>query len=89
MRGGVIVFASPEFNLVTSIFKRQEPVGVQAFVAQPAIEALDIGVLVGLAGLDQAERNTVAMRPCVDMDCPPRDRNWAFNDTIWSGVCHI
>jgi hypothetical protein len=31
----------------------QEPVFIQAFVAQPPVERLDVGILVWLARLDQ------------------------------------
>lgn len=36
---------------------------VQALVPEPAIERLDVGVLVRLAGLDQPQRDACAMRP--------------------------
>jgi hypothetical protein len=35
---------------------------VQAFIAQPPVEGFDVGVLVGLARLDQAQRNTLPVR---------------------------
>ena len=36
---------------------------VEAFVAQPTVERFDVGVLVGLAGLDQSKRDVVAVGP--------------------------
>jgi hypothetical protein len=36
---------------------------IQALVAEPSVETLDIGVLVRLAGLNQFQRRTGAERP--------------------------
>ena len=41
----------------------REPVLVQAFVAKPAIEGLDVGVLIRLAGFDQPQRKPAGVRP--------------------------
>ena len=41
----------------------QEPVLVEAFIAQPAVERFDVGVLVRLARFDQAQRYLVRMCP--------------------------
>lgn len=36
---------------------------VQALIAQPPVEGLDVGFLVGLARLDEAQRHPVLVRP--------------------------
>ena len=40
-----------------------KPVLVEAFVTEAPVEGFDIGVLVGLAGFDQAQSNAIAVRP--------------------------
>ena len=50
----LVVVPPPRLDLAPRVGQRQEPVRVQALVAQAAVEALDVGVLVGLARLDQA-----------------------------------
>ena len=41
----------------------EEPMFVQAFVAEAAVERLDVGVLIRLAWLDQPQLHVVAVRP--------------------------
>ena len=41
----------------------QEPMLVQAFIAQTPIEGLEIGVVVGLTGLDESRRHLVGVCP--------------------------
>ena len=41
----------------------REPVLVQALIAEPAIERLDVAVLRRLAGLDQPQRDAARVRP--------------------------
>ena len=43
-----------------------EPVLVQALVAELAVEALDVGVLRRLAGLDQAQLDAALVGPLVE-----------------------
>src|SRR5262249_10812011 len=46
--------------------KAQKPVLVEALVAELAVEALDVGVLVGLAWLDELELHAVAVSPLIE-----------------------
>ena len=41
----------------------QEPVLIQAFIAQASVERLDIGILVRLAGFDQTQDHAMLMCP--------------------------
>ena len=43
-----IVESSPRFHLLLSIIQGQEPVFIQALLAEPPIEGLDEGVVLGL-----------------------------------------
>ena len=52
MGSGQVVVLSPSFQLLSRIFEGENQMYVQAFVAQPAVEALDVAVLPGTAGLD-------------------------------------
>lgn len=63
LRSLLVVFPSPGLDLGAGVQQRREPVLVEAFVAQAAVEALDVGVLVRLAWLDQAQLNTALVRP--------------------------
>ena len=49
----LVVFPPPGFDDRPGVRNAREPVFVQTLVAQAAIEALDVGVLVWLAGLDR------------------------------------
>lgn len=59
----MVVIVSPRIDDATRVAEAGEPVLRQAFMAQPAVEALDVGVLHGLAGLDEAQFQTPACRP--------------------------
>ena len=39
---------------------------VEALIAESTIEAFDIGILRGLAWLDECELHTASMRPCIE-----------------------
>jgi hypothetical protein len=47
-----VIFLTPAFESTPNIVECSEPAGIQAFVSQPAVEALDIAVLHRAAGLD-------------------------------------
>jgi hypothetical protein len=49
VRPDLVVVASPSSNLLTRLRERFEPLLVQTFVAELAVEALDVGVLRRLA----------------------------------------
>lgn len=50
-----VVVLPPSFDLPPSIAETGQPVRVQTFVAQPAVEAFDVGILRGLAWLDELQ----------------------------------
>lgn len=58
-----VVLTAPCLDHSAGVQQAGEPVLVEALVAQPAVEAPDIGVLVGLAWLDQTQRDTKGMGP--------------------------
>jgi hypothetical protein len=66
VRASLVVVCPPFFDDLASVSEGEEPVFVQALVAQPAVEALDVGVLDGLAGIDEAQANTVLIGPLVE-----------------------
>jgi hypothetical protein len=57
-----VVVDPPRLDLAPRVFDRQELVGVQALVAQLAVERLDESVFRRLSGSDEVER---------DADVPP------------------
>lgn len=50
----LVVFQAPGFDDGPGVQQVGEPVFVETLVPQPPVEGLDIGVLVGLPGLDQS-----------------------------------
>ncbi len=60
-----IVVYPPSFNELPSVSEGEEPVLVQALVSEPAVEALDEGVLDRLAGLDEAQSDAPFIGPLV------------------------
>ena len=59
----LIVVLPPGLHDLARIGQAQEPVLVEAFVAQPAVEALAVGVLDRLARVDEVQRDRVLVRP--------------------------
>jgi len=53
----------PSLDLAPSIFQGQEPIHVQALVAQPTVEAFDVRVLHWFARLDEFETYTAFVAP--------------------------
>ena len=51
----LIVVLPPRLHDLAGIAEAEEPVLVEAFVAQPAVEALAVGVLDRLAGVDEVQ----------------------------------
>lgn len=66
MRPGVVVVDPPGFDGLASIGQADEPALVQAFVAEPPVEAFDVGVLHGLARLNEGERDAAGVCPLVE-----------------------
>ena len=61
-----IVLDAPRFDLVPRIVERNENVFIQAFVAQPCIEALDVRVLNRLARFDELQLYAMLIGPLVE-----------------------
>lgn len=53
MRARAVVVMAPVADLFAGVPQRPEPVQVQAFIPELAVEALDEGILDRLAGLDE------------------------------------
>ncbi|MDB5770092.1 MAG: hypothetical protein JWM42_466 [Burkholderia sp.] len=53
MRPLVVVFLAPFFNYLPGMAHRDEPMLVQALIPEFAVEALDVRILLWLAGLDK------------------------------------
>src|SRR5690606_36897387 len=58
-----VVFAHPGTDDRAGVIETDKPVLIETLVAQSAVEGFDVGVLVGLARLNQAQRDTVTVRP--------------------------
>ncbi len=61
---------APIFHFSAGIFKRHEPVGVQALRPELAVQALDESIIRGLAGPGEVERYPTLVGPLVAI---PRD----------------
>ena len=82
-----IVLDAPCFDLAARIVERNENVLVEAFLAQPLIEALDVRVLDRLARFDELQPHAMIIGPLVEHPAAqfgtssgrPRDNNllWA------------
>src|SRR5437764_6907085 len=59
VRTALIVMPPPRLDLALRVRQRQEPVRVEAFVAQTAVERLYKGVVGRLAGPAEVERDAV------------------------------
>ena len=59
----LVVFDHPPPCGFADVFQAREQVLVEDFLAEGPVEALDVGVLVGLAGLDVLEGHALAFRP--------------------------
>jgi hypothetical protein len=64
MQTHLVLVTAPLGNLGARLVQRLEPVLVQALVAEPEVEALDVAVLHGPAWHDQDVPDAVALRPC-------------------------
>ena len=56
VRALLVVVLTPVFDQGAGFRQHREPVLIEAFVANLAVEALDVGVLHRLAGLDELQR---------------------------------
>ena len=58
-----IVESSPRFHLLLSIIQGQEPVFIQALLAEPPIEGLDEGVVLGLQPAREVQGQRCSAEP--------------------------
>ena len=58
-----VVLFQPRFSLLTNFFKALKHEHVEHRFAVAAIEPLDEGILIGLAGLDVADRDAAGSTP--------------------------
>ena len=61
-----IVFDSPLFDFAARIVERDEDVFVETLLPQPAVEALDEGVLNRLARLDELQLHAAFVGPLIE-----------------------
>lgn len=66
MRPDVVVVVSPEGQLSAGISQAVEDFLVEAFVAQTAVERLDVSVLLRFAGVDIVPFDAVLVGPLQD-----------------------
>ena len=65
VRSDLVVVPSPGGDERFGMLDGCEPMLVEALVAELAVEAFDVGVLGGLAGMDQDELHVVYMRTLI------------------------
>ena len=68
VRSDPVVFRTPVFDERMGVVEAEEVVLVQALVAEAAVEALDVGVLHRLAGIDPGQVEASRPCPCVARD---------------------
>ena len=66
MRPDVVVVVSPHGQLAAGINQAVEDLFVEAFVAQTAVERLDVAVLLRFARVDVVPLDLVVVRPFED-----------------------
>ena len=59
----LVVVEHPPVRCLANVVQACEQVLVQDLLAEGPVEAFDVGVLVGLAGLDVADGDTVGLGP--------------------------
>ncbi len=77
VRSILVVVSTPSLQLFASILQRQEPVGVQAFAAQLAVERFDERIVCGLAWAGEVQDHTALVSPQIHV---PRDKFAAIVD---------
>ena len=66
MGPSTVVAEAPLLDGALRVAEREEPVLIQALVAQPAVERLGVGVLHRLPGLDEVQRHAAAVCPLIE-----------------------
>jgi hypothetical protein len=63
----LVVVPPPILQLLPGVFKAHEPVGVQAFRPQLAVERFDEGIVGRLSGPTEVQRDAMGVRPKVQI----------------------
>ena len=66
MRSPGVVVPPPSFDLLASILNRPEQMGIEAFISEPPVEALDEAILYGPAWSNEFELYSFAIGPGID-----------------------
>ena len=62
---GIVVHA-PGLDDLARVRQAEEPVLVQALVAEPAVETLDVGMLIRLARVNEVQPNAAGVGPRIE-----------------------
>ena len=62
---GIVVHA-PGLDDLTRVSQAEEPVLVQALVAESAVETLDVGILIRLARVDEVQPDAAGVGPRIE-----------------------
>lgn len=65
MGTGLVIVPPPSFNLALGVIQRQEPMRIQAFLTQPPIEGLDLGIVSRSAGAREIQFDAVLVSPAI------------------------
>lgn len=76
-----VVIDPPRLDLAPRIFDRQELIGVQAFVAELAVERFDKPVLRRLSGSDEVERDDGEAKVL-----PMFTSTWVRRGAVWTST---
>src|SRR6266404_1445526 len=66
VRPNRIVVQAPGFDDLACVSQAEEPVLVETLVAEPAVETLDVGILIRLARLDEVQPDAWGVGPCIE-----------------------
>src|SRR5207245_10062392 len=66
VRPNCIVVQAPGFDDLARLSQAEEPVLIETLVAEPAGEALDVGILVWFAGLDEVQPDALRVGPRIE-----------------------
>jgi len=68
-----VIVLPPTFDLVPGIIQAEEPVLVEAFLPEPTVEGLDIGIVCRLPWPGKVQRNVIPISSEIDV---LRDKFW-------------
>ncbi len=66
VRAALVVLAPPRFDFALRVFQTQEPVRIQAFLAQPPVERFRVGVVRWLSRTAEIQCHSVFIGPPID-----------------------